>query len=41
MVAEELRCGQEALNQIIGEGFTAVSTDTILGDIFSSFCVGK
>ena len=41
MVAEELRCGQEALNQIIGEGFTTVSTDTILGDIFSSFCVGK
>ncbi len=37
LVAEELRLGQEALNQITGE-FTS---DDLLGVIFSSFCIGK
>ena len=37
LVAEELRLGQEQLNQITGE-FTA---DDLLGRIFSSFCIGK
>lgn len=36
-LAEELRLAQEALNSITGE-FTA---DDLLGEIFSSFCIGK
>lgn len=37
MVAEELRLAQNALNTITGE-FTS---DDLLGEIFSSFCIGK
>jgi tRNA modification GTPase len=37
LVAEELRLGQNALNEITGE-FTS---DDLLGVIFSSFCIGK
>jgi tRNA modification GTPase len=37
LLAEELRLGQNALNEITGE-FT---TDDLLGVIFSSFCIGK
>lgn len=37
LLAEELRLGQNALNQITGE-FTS---DDLLGVIFSSFCIGK
>lgn len=37
LVAEELRLAQLAINSITGE-FT---TDDLLGEIFSSFCVGK
>lgn len=37
LVAEELRCAQEALGMITGE-FTP---DDLLGEIFSRFCIGK
>ncbi|MDH5484168.1 MAG: tRNA uridine-5-carboxymethylaminomethyl(34) synthesis GTPase MnmE [Gammaproteobacteria bacterium] len=37
LMAEELRCAQESLNQITGE----FSADDLLGRIFSSFCIGK
>lgn len=37
LLAEELRLGQNALNEITGE-FTS---DDLLGVIFSSFCIGK
>ena len=37
LLAEELRLGQQALNEITGE-FTA---DDLLGVIFSRFCIGK
>jgi len=37
LVAEELRLAQQALNAITGE-FTS---DDLLGEIFSSFCIGK
>lgn len=37
LLAEELRLAQEALNQITGE-FTS---DDLLGEIFSRFCIGK
>ena len=37
LVAEDLRQAQEHLNQITGE-FTS---DDLLGEIFSSFCIGK
>jgi tRNA modification GTPase len=37
LLAEELRLGQNALNEITGE-FTS---DDLLGRIFSSFCIGK
>lgn len=37
LVAEDLRQAQESLNQITGE-FTS---DDLLGEIFSSFCIGK
>jgi tRNA modification GTPase len=36
-MAEELRLAQDALGQITGK-FTA---DDLLGEIFSSFCIGK
>ena len=37
LLAEELRLGQNALNEITGE----FSADDLLGLIFSSFCIGK
>jgi len=35
--AEELRAAQTALSEITGE----VTSDDLLGEIFSSFCIGK
>ena len=37
LIAEELRLAQEALGEITGK----VSSDALLGRIFSSFCIGK
>ena len=37
LLAEELRLGQNALNEITGQ----FSADDLLGVIFSSFCIGK
>lgn len=37
LLAEELRLAQDALGQITG----AVHSDDLLGEIFSSFCIGK
>ena len=37
LAAEELREAHQALNEITGE-FT---TEVLLGEIFSSFCIGK
>ncbi len=37
LLAEDLRLGHEALNEITGE----FSSDDLLGRIFSSFCIGK
>jgi tRNA modification GTPase len=37
LLAEELRLGQNALNEITGE----FSSDDLLGVIFSKFCIGK
>lgn len=37
LMAEELRLAQQALGEITGE----VSSDDLLGKIFSSFCIGK
>lgn len=37
LMAEELRLGQNALNEITGQ----FSSDDLLGVIFSSFCIGK
>ena len=37
LLAEELRLAQNALSSITGE----FSSDDLLGDIFSSFCIGK
>jgi len=37
LVAEELRLAQNALSEITG----AFSSDDLLGEIFSSFCIGK
>lgn len=37
LLAEDLRCAQQALSEITGE-FT---TEDLLGEIFSSFCIGK
>ncbi len=37
LLAEELRLAQDSLNEITGE----FSSDDLLGEIFSSFCIGK
>ncbi|MCW8195568.1 tRNA uridine-5-carboxymethylaminomethyl(34) synthesis GTPase MnmE [Proteobacteria bacterium 005FR1] len=37
LVAEDLRCCQQALGEITGQ----MSADELLGRIFSSFCIGK
>jgi tRNA modification GTPase len=37
LLAEELRLGQNALNEITG----AFNADDLLGVIFSEFCIGK
>ena len=37
LLAEDLRQAQEALGEITG----AITADDLLGDIFSSFCIGK
>ena len=37
LMAEDLRLGQQSLGRITGE----VSADDLLGEIFSSFCIGK
>lgn len=37
ILAEELRLAQQALGEITGE----VTSDDLLGEIFSSFCIGK
>ena len=37
LVAEELRCAQQALGEITGE----VTSEDLLGRIFGSFCIGK
>ena len=37
LVAEELRVAQQALSEITGE----ITSDDLLGRIFSSFCIGK
>ena len=37
IVSEELRAGQSALSEITGE----ISSDDLLGEIFSGFCIGK
>ena len=37
LLAEELRLGQQALSEITGE----MTSDDLLGRIFSSFCIGK
>ena len=36
-VAEELRLAQHALNEVTG----VVTSEDLLGEIFSSFCIGK
>lgn len=37
LIAEELRLAQLALNEVIGE----FSSDDLLGEVFSRFCIGK
>ncbi len=37
LLAQDLRDCQDALGEITG----AVSSDALLGEIFSSFCIGK
>ena len=37
LLAEELRLAQRALGEITGE----VTVEDLLGEIFSSFCIGK
>ncbi len=37
LVAEDLRLARSCLNELVGEKFS----DSLLGDIFSSYCIGK
>ncbi len=37
LAAEELRSAQAALSEVTGE----ITSDDLLGEIFSSFCIGK
>ena len=37
LAAEELRSAQSALSEVTGE----ITSDDLLGEIFSSFCIGK
>jgi tRNA modification GTPase len=37
LIAEDLRQAQNALGEITGQ----VTSDDLLGQIFSSFCIGK
>ncbi len=37
LAAEELRSAQAALSEVTGE----LTSDDLLGEIFSSFCIGK
>jgi tRNA modification GTPase len=37
IMAEELRAAGEALGELVGD----VSSDELLGEIFSRFCIGK
>ena len=37
LVAEDLKNARSSLDQVIGKKFS----DSLLGDIFSSFCIGK
>jgi tRNA modification GTPase len=37
LIAEEMRLAQNALSQVTGE----FSSDDLLGEIFSNFCIGK
>jgi len=37
LLAEELRCAQQQLSSLTG----TMSADDLLGEIFSSFCIGK
>lgn len=37
LIAEDLRCAQQALSEITG----AFSADDLLGEIFGAFCIGK
>lgn len=37
LLAEELKCAHESLGEVVG----AMSADALLGEIFSSFCIGK
>ncbi len=37
LLAEELRLAQQALGELTGE----LLPDDLLGEIFSSFCIGK
>lgn len=38
MMAEELRRAASALAQVTGR---AITSDTVLGEIFARFCIGK
>ena len=37
LVAEDLRLARSCLDELVGEKFS----DSLLGDIFSSYCIGK
>ena len=37
LVAEDLKNARSSLDEVVGKKFS----DSLLGDIFSSFCIGK